>query len=89
MLKAIAMSYGSTRMLRLEAKYHPSDDLLREHFERCVLVNVKGAVRPAEYWLWLDPEIDYDLSSFSQRGQRSGDEGPSRLEVELASRVHG
>ena len=47
---------------------HPSDDLLREHFKLCVLVNVKGAVRPAGYWLWLDPEIDHDPSSF-----RSGD----------------
>ena len=53
-----------------EAKYYPSDDLLHEYFKRCVLVNVKGAVRPAGYWLWLDPEIDYDLSSFL-----SGDRG--------------
>ena len=33
----------------------------------------------AEYWLWLDLEIDCDLSNFSQWGQRISDEGPSRF----------
>ena len=71
----------------VEPKYRPSDALLREHFDQCVLANVKGAGEQRDDW--VDPEDDHDLSDFSNWGRRiGGDKGPSRLELELAARLY-
>jgi len=71
----------------VEPRYRPSDALLREHFKQCVLANVKGADQQKEDW--MDLEDDHDLGNLSDWGQRiGGDEGPSRLELELASRLY-
>ena len=71
----------------VEPKYHPSDALLREHFDQCVLANVKGAGEQRDDW--VDSEDDHDLSDFSNWGRRiGGDKGPSRLELELATRLY-
>lgn len=69
----------------VEARYRPSDALLREHFKQCVLANVKGAGQDD----WMDPEDEHELGNFSNWGQRiGGDEGPSRLELDIASRLY-
>ncbi|GJJ07143.1 hypothetical protein Clacol_001343 [Clathrus columnatus] len=70
----------------VERKYRPSHQLLREHFRQCVLANVKGAGKRREDW--IDPEENDDLSNFEIWGRRVGDQQPSRLELEIRSRLY-
>lgn len=70
----------------VDAKYRPSEQLLREHFRQCVLANVKGAGRSSDDY--IDPEEDFDLSNFERWGKEISEDEPSRLELELRARLY-
>jgi len=68
-----------------QAKYLPSDELLRRHFSYCVLANVRGAGQQPDWRSW-DPEEEMDLEDVSRWGAKVEGER-SRLELELANRL--
>jgi hypothetical protein len=68
-----------------QAKYLPSDELLRRHFRNCVLANVRGAEQQPSWRSW-DPEEEMNLEDVSGWGVKV-EGGRSRLELELANRL--
>lgn len=73
----------------VESKYQPSPALLREHFRQCVLANVKGKGRKDDEF--FDFEEEHDLSNTEVWGYRQGGDPdqPSRLELEVRTRLIG
>lgn len=68
-----------------QAKYLPSDELLRRQFHNCVLANVREAGQQPDWRSW-DPEEEMNLEDGSGWGEKVLG-GRSRLELELANRL--
>lgn len=73
------------RNLDTQAKYLPSDELLRRHYHYCVLANVRGAGQQPDWRSW-DLEEEMNLEDVSGWGEKV-EGGHSRLELELANRL--
>ena len=67
-------------------QHRPSDALLRDHFQQCSLANVKSAGR--ERNAFFDSEGDFDLKDFTRRGEKVSKGQPTRLELEVRSRLY-
>ncbi|TFL00910.1 hypothetical protein BDV98DRAFT_99421 [Pterulicium gracile] len=62
-------------------EHRPLSELLRRHFEQCVLANLKGTGVRDDFW------DDEDVHDLSEPGWQVSLGGHSRLELELATRL--